>query len=402
MSETSARPAPVRHRVAVTGLGVVSACGVGKEALWAGLLGDAPEGLRRLADFDPSPYYDNPKEVRRADRFEQFATAAAAEAIAQSGLPTGDPLRQGVLIGTGIGGLYTIEEQTIIRHEKGPRRVSPFLIPMVMGNAPAAAVSMRYGFQGPCETVVTACAAGTHSVANAARLIMSGRCTAVIAGSTEAAMTETGVAGFTNMTAMSSSLTSRPFDRRRDGFVMAEGAGVLVLEEWDSALARGATILAEVLGGASTADAHHITAPAPGGTGAIACIELALQEAGLSPGDITHVNAHGTSTPLNDAAEADAIAKIFGTNPGPAVTSVKGILGHALGAAGSIEAVAVVLSMLNRQIPPTAGFEIPDPELPAIDIVHGGPRDWIPGPTISNSFGFGGHNGCVVFGPAGE
>jgi 3-oxoacyl-[acyl-carrier-protein] synthase II len=393
------RPPLVRRRVAVTGLGVVSSCGIGKDAFWSGLLAEPPVGLRRVDSFDPLPYYANVKEVRRADRFQQFATAAATEAIEQSGLPGGDPLRNGVIIGTGIGGLSTLEEQTIIRYDKGPRRVSPFMIPMVMGNAPAAAVSMRFGFQGPCETVVTACAAGTHSVANAARLIAYGRCDAVIAGSTEAAMTETGVAGFTNMTAMSSSLTSRPFDAERDGFVMSEGAGVLVLEEWDAAQARGATILAEVLGGASSADAHHITAPMPGGAGAIACIELALAEAGLVAADITHVNAHGTSTPLNDAAEAEAIAKVFGT-PGPAVTSIKGILGHPLGAAGSIEAVAVVLSMWNRLIPPTAGYLTPDPELPSIDIVHGEPRSWTPGPTISNSFGFGGHNGCVILAPA--
>lgn len=388
-----------RRRVAVTGVGVVSPCGIGREAFWQGLLAEPPEGLRRVPDFDPTPYYANPKEVRRADRFEQFATAAAAEAIAQSGPPGTDPLRSGVIIGTGIGGLATIEEQTIIRHEKGPRRVSPFLIPMVMGNAPAAAVSMRYGFQGPCETVVTACAAGTHSIANGARLILTGRCDAVLAGSTESAMTETGIAGFTNMTAMSSTMTSRPFDVRRDGFVMAEGAAVLVLEEWEHARGRGAPILAEVLGGASTADAHHITAPAPGGAGAIACMRLALEEAGLTPSDIVHVNAHGTSTPLNDRAEAEAIAAFFGT-PGPAVTSIKGITGHALGAAGSIEAASVVLAMQHRLIPPTAGFAEADPELPAIDLVHGEARAWEPGPTISNSFGFGGHNGCVVFAPA--
>ena len=392
------RAPQARYRVAVTGLGVVSCAGIGQDAFWAGLLAPPPEGLRYVHDFDPAPYYANPKEVRRADRFQQFATAAAAEAIGQSGLPGGDPVREGVIIGTGIGGLNTLEEQTIVRYEKGPRRVSPFMIPMVMGNAPAAAVSMRYGFQGPCETIVTACAAGTHSIANAARLISSGRCTAVIAGSTEAAMTETGVAGFTNMTAMSSSLTSRPFDARRDGFVMSEGAGVLVLEEWEAAERRGATILAEVLGGASTADAHHITAPSPDGSGGISCIELALAEAGLSPADIAQVNAHGTSTPLNDAAEASAIAKIFGT-PGPAVTSIKGVTGHALGAAGSIEAVSVVLSIQHGLIPPTAGYGEPDPELAVIDIVTEA-RPWTPGPTLSNSFGFGGHNGTLILAPA--
>ena len=388
-----------RRRVAVTGVGVVSSCGVGVEAFWSGLFAAPADGLRRVTGFDPTPWFDNPKEVRRADRFQQFALAAAGEALEQSGPLPQDPLRIGVLIGTGIGGLTTLEDQVIVRYDKGVRRVSPFLIPMVMGNAPAAAVSMRYGFQGPCETTVTACAAGTHSVANAFHLIASGRCDAVVAGSTEAAMTETGIAGFTNMTALSSTGVSCPFDRRRDGFMMSEGAGALVLEEWSSAEARGATILAEVLGGASTADAHHITAPSPGGSGAVACMQLALDDAGLSADAIVHVNAHGTSTPLNDAAEAQAMATLFGM-PGPAVTSIKGVTGHSLGAAGSIEAVAVVLSMRHGVLPPTFGFAERDPELPEIDIVTGDGRPWTPGPTLSNSFGFGGHNGTIVLQPA--
>ena len=376
----------------------MSACGIGKEAFWDGLLAEPPEGLRRVHDFDPTPYYANPKEVRRADRFEQFATAAAAEAIEQSGLPTGDPVRLGVIVGTGIGGLQTIEDQTIVRYEKGPRRVSPFLIPMVMGNAPAAAVSMRYGFQGPCENVVTACAAGTHSIANAARLISSGRCTAVIAGSTEAAMTETGVAGFTNMTAMSSTLTSRPFDEDRDGFVMAEGAGVLVLEDWEPPRPAAPRSSPRCSAGPppptpTTSPRRRPTAPARSPASSSRSTRPAS-----SPGDIVHVNAHGTSTPLNDAAEAKAISKVFGS-PGPAVTSIKGVIGHALGAAGSIEAVAVVLSMQKALIPPTAGYTTPDPEMAPIDIVTGAARPWTPGPTISNSFGFGGHNGTVIFAP---
>lgn len=389
------------RRVAVTGIGVVASCGVGTDAFWEGLHRPPPDGeVLRIDDFDPMPWFNgNPKEVRRADRFQQFALAAAGMALEQSGPLTADPLRTGVMIGTGIGGLITIEDQTIVRHEKGPRRVSPFLIPMVMGNAPAAAVSMRHGFQGPCETVVTACATGTHAIANAARLITSGRCDAVVAGSTEAAMTETGVAGFRNMTALSSTGHSRPFDARRDGFVMSEGAGALVLEEWELAEARGATILGEVLGGASSADAHHITAPAPGGAGAIACMELALAEAGLAPGEVAAINAHGTSTPLNDAAEAEAIAKLFG-QPGPPVTSIKGVTGHALGAAGSIEAVSVVLSFEHRSLPPTMGHAEADPELATIDLVVGEARPWEPGPTLSNSFGFGGHNGCLVLAPA--
>jgi 3-oxoacyl-[acyl-carrier-protein] synthase II len=311
-----------------------------------------------------------------------------------------DAARRGVLLGTGVGGLETLETQIVTRHEKGDRRVSPFLVPMMMSNAASAALSMRYGWQGPCETTVTACAAATHAIGNAARLIAYGRCDAALTGGSEAAMTVTGMAGFRNMTALSSAGVSRPFDAERDGFVMSEGAAVLVLEEWSAAEARGATILAEILGAGSSADAHHITAPAPGGGGAIACMEAAIAEAGLSPADIVHINAHGTSTPLNDAAEAEAIAKVFGTSGGPIVTSTKGVTGHALGAAGALEAAAVVLSMQHQLIPPTDGTKAVDPALPQIDLVLDEPRSWTPGPSLSNSFGFGGHNGCVILGPA--
>lgn len=387
------------RRVVITGLGVVSPCGIGKDAFWAGLNGPAPEGERRVFDFDPDPWFDSPKEARRTDRFAQFALAAAQMALDDAGDPGADPSRAGVFIATGVGGLSTLEEQILTYHTKGPRRVSPFLVPMMMANAGAAAVSMRYGWQGPCETVVTACAAGTHALGNAARLIAGGRCDAVLAGGSEAAMTPVGIQGFINMTAMSTSGISRPFDARRDGFVIAEAAAVLVLEELEAAQARGAHIYAEIVGAASTADAHHITAPAPGGSGAVACMELALADAGLRPSDIAHINAHGTSTPLNDAAEAEAIVKVFGS-PGPPVTSNKGVTGHSLGAAGALEACAVVLSMQHRQIPPTAGHEEPEPEI-TIDVVHGAPRPWTPGPALSNSFGFGGHNGCLVLSPVG-
>jgi 3-oxoacyl-[acyl-carrier-protein] synthase II len=387
-----------RRRVAVTGIGVVSPVGIGQEAFWQGLLSPQPSGGRAVHDFDPAPYFDNPKEVRRADRFTQMAIAAADEAIAQAGDLHADPSRVGVWIGTGVGGIATLEEQIVIRAEKGAKRVSPFLVPMMMSNAAPAAVSMRHGFQGPCENTVTACAAGTQSIGNAARLIESGRCDVVIAGSSEAPLTPTSIAGFTNMTAMSNAGVSRPFDRDRDGFVIAEAAGVLVLEDWDHAVERGATILGEVLGSGSTADAHHITAPAPGGAGAVRSMELALADAGLSPADIVHINAHGTSTPLNDAAEAEAMAKVFSA-PGPLVTSTKGVTGHALGAAGAIEAVAVVLTMQHELIPPTDGFVNADPEMSPINLVYGEPRPWTPGPTMSNSFGFGGHNATIILGP---
>ena len=387
------------RRVAVTGLGVVAPCGIGVDAFWEGLCGPAPEGDRRVHDFDPSPWFDNPKEARRADRCTQFAIAAADMALKQAGTLTADPGRRGVWIGTGIGGIQTLEDQITTRLDKGDRRVSPFLVPMMMANAPSAAVSMRHGFQGPAENSCTACAAGTHAVANAARLVASGRCDVMVAGGSEAAFVPTALAGFRNMTAFSSVGLSRPFDAERDGFVMGEGAGILILEEWETALERGATIIAEVLGGASTADAHHITAPSPGGVGAIACMELAMEEAGVTAADVGHINAHGTSTPLNDMAEARAMEKVFGT-PGPLVTSTKGITGHALGAAGALEAVALALSLHKALIPPTAGYTTPDPEMPPINLVTGDATPWEPAPALSNSFGFGGHNGTIVMGPA--
>ena len=382
-----------RRRVAVTGLGVVSCCGIGKDAFFAGLNGPAPEGEHRVRDFDPSLWFDA-KEARRVDLFAQFAVAAAEMALEDAGQLDVDPALAGIQIGTGVGGLSTMEAQIGVLLEKGPRRVSPFLVPMMMANAGGATVSMRLGWRGPCETITTACASGTHSILAGHRLIATGRCDAVLAGGAEAAMTPVALAAFGNMTALSTSGQSRPFDVRRDGFVIAEGGAVLVLEELERARARGAHIYAELLGGASTADAHHITAPAPGGAGAIGCMELALEDAGLTAGDIAHVNAHGTSTPLNDMAEADAIDKIFG-RPGPLVTSIKGVTGHSLGAAGALEGVACALSIDRRLIPPTVGLEQQDPEI-HLDIVREAPREWEPGPVLSNSFGFGGHNGCIV------
>lgn len=389
------------RRVAVTGIGVVAPAGIGKDAFWSGLLSPAPNGFRQIEDWDPSPYFDNPKEARRSDRVSQFTLAAAAEALEQAGEISADPARRGTYVGTGVGGIGTLEEQIEVRLSKGERRVSPFLVPMMMANAPAATISMRYGWQGPCENTVTACAAGTHAIGNAARMVADGRCDVVMAGGAEAPFTPTAVAGFGNMTALSNSGDSRPFDTNRDGFVMAEGAAILVLEAWELAEARGATILGEVLGSASTADAHHITAPSPGGVGAVTCMQLAMDDAGITPDQVRHINAHGTSTDKNDAAEAEAVAKVFGTDDsGPLVTSTKGITGHALGAAGALEAVAVLLAMQYGKVPPTAGLIERDPELPAINIVEGGPADWEPGPSLSNSFGFGGHNGTLVLGPA--
>jgi 3-oxoacyl-[acyl-carrier-protein] synthase II len=389
------------RRVAITGIGVVAAAGVGREAFWEGLSLPPEPGVRRVPGFDPVTWM-TPKEAHRADRFSQFALAAAAMALADAGVADGyelqvDPDRAGVVIGNGTGGISTMEAQVMVAQERGLRRVSPVLIPMIMPNAPAAAVSMRYGWQGPCEAVVTACAAGSHSIANAGRLVASGRCDVMLAGGTEAPCTDMVVAAFKNMTALSKTGISRPFDVRRDGFVLGEGAGVLLLEEWDRAVARGAPILAELAGAANTADAHHLTAPSPGGAGAITCMQLALADAGIDPADVRHINAHGTSTPLNDLAEAEAISKVFGV-PGPPVTSIKAVNGHTFGAGGAIEAVASVLSIEKRLLPPTAGFESADPGV-LIDVVAGAPRPWEPGPIVSNSFGFGGHNGCLVIIP---
>lgn len=388
------------HRVAITGLGVVAPCGIGKEAYWNGLLGPGITGTKsvEISDWDPSPYFDSPKDARRADRVEQLALAAAAEAFDQAGNIGVEKSRFGTIFATGIGGLHTLEEQIITRVEKGERRVSPFLVPMMMANASGAAISMRYGLQGPNETICTACAAGTHAIGYAARQIAWGRCDAVATGGSECAATLTSLAGFGNMTALSSTGTSKPFDATRDGFVMGEGAAVIILERYDMAVARGATILGEILGAASNADAHHITAPSPGGTGAIACMNLALEDAGLSASDIKLINAHGTSTPLNDEAESQAMTHIFGANAVP-VTSGKGVTGHALGAAGALEAAQVILSIQKGLINPTAGTTQLDPSM-SIDLVTGSPRAWTPGPAISNNFGFGGHNGSVIIGPA--
>jgi 3-oxoacyl-[acyl-carrier-protein] synthase II len=389
------------RRVVVTGLGVVASCGIGTGQFWQGLLGTPPSGRARpVTDLDVSRLF-GPKDIRRVDRFVQLSALAADQAVNDAGgieALRGDPDRAGAHVGTGVGGLDTICEQHTVLMGRGADRVSPFLVPMIMCNRAAADISMRYGLQGPCETIVTACAAGTQSIANAGRLITAGRCDVMLAGSSEAPLSDLGVAGFANMTALSRSGVSKPFDTDRDGFVIGEGAGIIVLEERERALARGAHIYAELAGAASTADAHHITAPLPDGGGAARCMELAMADAQISAAAVAHINAHGTATPPGDAAEAEAICKVFGPS-GPAITSIKGVIGHTLAAAGAIEAVAVALSIEHRQIPPTAGTTHVDPEF-HIDVVTGGPRDWEPGPVLSNSFGFGGHNGCLVLRPA--
>jgi 3-oxoacyl-[acyl-carrier-protein] synthase II len=385
------------RRVAVTGLGAVTCCGVGVDALWDGLLHPSVVG-GAVRDYEAKDWF-GPKEVRQLDRFAQLSMVSADMAVEAAGDLAVDPAKAGVVFATGVGGFETLADQVGVYNEKGPDRVSPRLVPMMMANAGAAGISMRLGWRGPSEVICTACAAGTHAIAAAARLVATGRCEVAVGGGSEASMHPVALAAFANMTALSSSGHSRPFDARRDGFVMTEGAAALVLEDYDRAVARGATIYAELGGAASTADAHHITAPSPDGSGAVACMELALADARIGAADVGHINAHGTSTPLNDLAEARAITKVFG-EPGPLVTSTKGVTGHGLAAAGAIEAVAGVLTIHHATIPPTAGYEEPDPEI-TIRVVHGQPRAWEPAPVLSNSFGFGGHNGCLVLLPPG-
>jgi 3-oxoacyl-[acyl-carrier-protein] synthase II len=401
------------RRVVVTGLGAISPAGVGVEATWSGLLAEPPVGrLREVPSDQLDAALDGLMEVRdrrRADRFAQLAVVAAAEALVSAGLaePAGrvDPdvgARTAVVIGTGLAGLPSFGAAAVARFERGDRRVSPFTVPMVMPNAAAAAVSLRFGTGGPCEAVTTACAAGAHSIAHAARMIAWGLADVAVCGGAESCLDPVTIAGFTNMTALSPSGVSRPFDVARDGFCAAEGAGVLVLEPLDAALARGARPVLELLGAGSSADHHHLTAPHPDGAGAVRCLRAALDEARLTPSDIAHINAHGTSTPLNDAAEAAALRRVLGAGEGPVpapVTSVKGVTGHALGAAGALEAVAVALSVENATIPPTAGTVDIDAAL-GLDVVLRA-RPWSPGPVLSNSFGFGGHNATLVLAPVG-
>ncbi len=405
-----------RHRVAVTGLGIKSPAGNDVATFWSTLLAarpaagpisrwdasDMPVGFAcEVHDFDASDYF-GPKEARRADRVTQLGYAAATDALDDAGDLGADPNRCGVVAGTGVGGLWTQEEEEKVLFEKGPNRVSPFLVPMMMPNATAAHVAMRQGWTGPNLCVATACAAGTHAVGEATRLIREGSAEVVLAGGAEAAITPIALASFARMGALSTrsdepERASRPFDPDRDGFVMGEGAAFLVLERWDRAEARGAEIHGEVLGYGRNSDAYHITAPAPKGVGAVACMEAALEDAGLGPSDIGHVNSHGTSTPLNDGAEAEAIVKAFGGSP-PPVTSTKGVTGHLIGAAGAVEAVASILAAGHGLVPPTANHDRTDTEI-TVDVVAGEPRS-LTGPVLSNSFGFGGHNATLVLAAA--
>ena len=384
-----------RRTAVVTGVGVVAAPGVGRDTFWKGLSEFPGAGPHAVGNWDPEPVIPR-REARRLDRFAQFAVTAAEEALTQAGDLEVDPNRVTVNVASGIGGLESLEVLIDNAYQDDPR-VSPLWIPMMMCNAAAAAISIRYGFGGQASTPVVACAAGAQAILDGLRQVEWGYADVAVVGGSEAAIRKSTVEGFASARALSPTMTARPFDRDRDGFVLGEGAAILVIEERERALARGATIIAEIAGGASTADAHHITAPHPDGDGAERAIRLALEDAGLSPADIGYVNAHGTGTELNDRTEGKVIARVFDRQP--PVSSVKGVTGHALGASGAIEAAATVLAIDRGELPPNAGLVEKDPEIP-LDNIATERTSWNPRPAISNSFGFGGHNTVLVFGPA--
>ena len=397
-----------RRRVVITGLGAVTPLGVGARTLherWVAGRDGIEDGAGRCRELEPEAVLSK-KEVRRSDRFTQFALVAANEALDDAGWSDGppyEPERVGCVIGTGIGGIGTIEEQFGVLTEQGERAVSPLGVPMMMPNSAAGAVAMRHGLRGPNWQVGSACAAGAHAIGTAFRLVQHGEVDAIVTGGSEAGITRLGVVAFAKMGATSQIGISRPFDARRDGFVLGEGAGVLVLEDAEAAEARGAEVLAEVLGYGATADAFHLTAPEPGGAGAARAITLALEEAGIEPEGLHHVNAHGTSTPLNDRAETDALKLALGDHAKRIpVSALKSAVGHLMGAGGAVEAVALVQSLRERVAPPTINYEEPEEGLD-LDYV---PNEAKPLPTngsgpaigISNSFGFGGHNAVICVG----
>jgi len=403
----------VKRRVVITGLGAVTPLGVGVDALfdrWAAGECGILDGAGACTDFEPSELL-SVKEVRRLDRFSQFALVAAAEAVGGAGWdgePPYDPFRTGCVVATGIGGIQTVENQLDIQRERGAGRMSPLGIPAQMSNAAAAAISMKYGLKGQAFAVGSACSSGAHAIGTALRMIQYDDADAVVVGGSEATLTTFGFGSFNAMQALSRTGISRPFDARRDGFVMGEGAGMLVLEEASAAEARGATILGEVLGYASTSDAYHLTAPEPSGVAATKAIELAMADAGVGPDQIDYINAHGTSTQLNDAAETAAVKRALGEERAHKVpmSSMKSATGHLLGAAGAAEAVATVKTLLTRVIPPTLGYEVPDPDCD-LDYVPGEARPLVmsngrPPVALSNSFAFGGHNVALVIGGAGS
>ena len=406
----------MKRRVVLTGMGALTPIGNTAEASWeaarAGKCGIGPithydtTGQKvtlagEVHDFTPQDYIDK-REVRKMDRFTQFAMAAAAMAVADSGLDfaSEDASRCGVLLSTGIGGIETIENDVIRAHEKGYDRISPFFIPMVISNMAAGQVAIRYGLQGMCSCVVTACASGTNAVGDAFRHIRDGYGDIMLAGGAEATITPMCIGGFTSMKALCTSSdparASIPFDAERSGFVMGEGAGVLVLEELEHARARGAKIYAEVVGYGANCDAHHITAPAPDGAGAAACMKLALVDAGVAPEAVGYLNAHGTSTPMNDRCETAAVKAAFGEHAKKLLmSSTKSMTGHLLGASGAVEAIFTAFAVRDGFAPPTVGYQQPDPDCD-LDVVPNVGRAADIRYAMSNSLGFGGHNASLL------
>lgn len=407
-----------KRRVVVTGVGLITPLGTGTEKSWENLL-DGRSGIRKITQFDATHFpcqvagevpdfeinqFIEIKEQKKMDRFIHFAFAAAKMAVEDSGLKiTKDNAdRIGVLVGSGIGGLSAIEHYHTILLEKGPKRISPFFIPMLIINLAAGQISIHFGAKGPNSAVATACASGTHSIGDAFKIIKRGEADAMISGGTEAVITPLAVGGFSSMKALSTrnnepEKASRPFDRDRDGFVMGEGAGIMVLEDMEHALSRGAKIYAEITGYGMTGDAYHITSPPPEGEGAARCMRASLKDANIHPEEIEYINAHGTSTKYGDELETQAIKSVFGKHAYKfAVSSTKSMTGHLLGAAGGVEGVICALSIFNKIIPPTINLENPDPECD-LDYVPDKARAMDINMAMSNSFGFGGTNACIIF-----
>ncbi|WP_395743137.1 beta-ketoacyl-ACP synthase II [Prosthecobacter sp.] len=407
------------RRVVITGMGAIAPNGNNKDDFWKSLVA-GKSGIRRIqsmdtekydckiagevVDFDPTPFFNNHKDARRADRYFQFAMAASKMAAKDAGLNPDslDPHRVGVMVGSGIGGLGTLETQYEILLNKGPNRVSPFLIPMMITNIASGMIAAEYGFMGPNMVIVTACATSNNNIGEAWRMIKFGDADVMIAGGAEASIRPCGLAGFANMKALSlrndePERASRPWDKDRDGFVMGEGAGVVVIEELEHAKKRGATIYAELAGYGATADAYHLTSPHPEGLGAAKCMEMALRHAKLTANDIQYVNAHATSTPVGDLCELRAIKRVFGdyaTN-GLLVSGTKSMTGHLLGAAGGVELVASIYAIKDQVVPPTINVDNLDPEVD-VDIVPNTARPAKVNAVLSNSFGFGGHNAALL------
>lgn len=406
------------RRVVVTGLGVISSLGQHIDPFWKHLL-EGQCGISRITSFDasgfdcqiaaeikdfaPGPGFPSPKELKRTDRFAQFGICAGYQALMDSGLELDKVNRDeiGVFIGSGIGGLHTVEEQHSVLLERGPKRISPFMIPMLILNMASGLFSMYYKLRGPSFATCSACATSTHALGEAWRTIKMGDASIIFAGGTEATIVPMGIGGFCAMRAMSTrnddpQHSSRPFDKNRDGFVMGEGAGVLVLEELEHAKARGAKIYCEIVGYGNTSDASHMTAPSPEGEGAARCMKMALRNAGLNPTDVSYVNAHGTSTPQGDICETQAIKTVFGEHARKmAVSSTKGATGHMLGAAGAVEMAVCAKAIQTDMVPPTINYETPDPECD-LDYVPNKARELRVNAVLNNSFGFGGHNATIA------